>query len=917
MVERFFVSPVLPPVGLVAEWIVGRFGERARKNFSNFGGVLVLCPTRFACLNVRIRASEKYAQRFGVGGEAAFTGISFKTLEDVLAELTGSVKRMNSEERAAAWLRTFSEVESPAFPVPSRSEALEASRRFGELSRSLSENALTVGEAAEILSKKRDGELSEFLENFEIERWGELAKIEEKFFEVAGEFGAVPGEVALSEALKNLNLKNISEVVLAGNFGGLANKFLRSVLKSSPRVKISVIVFSDESDKEAFGEFGEAVPEIWENRLAPAVEEFSFAETESEARQAASLAASYKPFAADSIGVSCAQDPKTVGIFKSSFESQGILARLPEADTLEKTSLRNFVYLISEYSENPTLSALSAVLVNPYSRKFFQNELGMEVDAICEECDRALDEVVPIAAADAVGSSKSFPLLSEALEVFKGEFFVGGGACAALKFFGNFAELASDFNSDSESKAAETLLRSLENASEAELKMGGKFSKEEIFSLLFEAFSSEKKDFEYDPGSVPLLDWMEIFWSEAPHILLCDFNEGVVPELACSGEFLNESIRSRLGLRTRASRRARDAYMLEVLARSRSSNGRALTIFIPRKNSSGDPVFASGLLFKVPDSNLPSKVKSALLDTVDVPQPIPEGELPKIDIPIGECSFGKFSASELNAYLSSPWEFYLRYVLKARPFDAGKSELDAGQIGSVFHKVFFRFAKSISSEKDSQRIFRFLLSELNRIMAEKFGENARAQIRLQTEGIIGRLKAASKVQSAWASSGWRIMTEFCEAPFETEVCGEKIVGVFDRIDEHGDEIFVLDYKTFDKAESAKSKHVKTRRNGEEEWLNFQLPIYFKAASEIFPGRKIRCGYFSCPKNVSETKIDEWSDISDFERSAEEEISRVIGRIRRGEFKPEKLSPFNPYDYVFGLSRSELLNSLNFVEAKYE
>ena len=92
-----------------------------------------------------------------------------------------------------------------------------------------------------------------------------------------------------------------------------------------------------------------------------------------------------------------------------------------------------------------------------------------------------------------------------------------------------------------------------------------------------------------------------------PHLVVGGLNDGRVPEAIVGDAFLPESLRTRLGLKTNATRLARDAYLLQALASSREKGGR-LDLFFGKRSLVGEPLRPSRLLLHCADEILPGRV---------------------------------------------------------------------------------------------------------------------------------------------------------------------------------------------------------------------------------------------------------------------------------------------------------------------
>ena len=142
-------------------------------------------------------------------------------------------------------------------------------------------------------------------------------------------------------------------------------------------------------------------------------------------------------------------------------------------------------------------------------------------------------------------------------------------------------------------------------------------------------------------------------------------------------------IRDRLGLRSNEDRFARDAWLLELLIRSRGDDGQ-VDFFVGRQRHNGDPLKPSRLLFRCPDSQLAERVEHLFND-------LTPGEQPSAWTAAWQLKTGStkrvehLSPTSIRAYLACPYRFYLRHVQGMESQDFELREQDARGFGSLVH----------------------------------------------------------------------------------------------------------------------------------------------------------------------------------------------------------------------------------------
>lgn len=205
--------------------------------------------------------------------------------------------------------------------------------------------------------------------------------------------------------------------------------------------------------------------------------------------------------------------------------------------------------------------------------------------------------------------------------------------------------------------------------------------------------------------------------------------------------------------------------------------------------------------------------------------------------------------------------FLFEIRIEGRDFRQRKGGDGRRAIRNAFHSVMENFAKSaVADSTDWSEIFSFMSERLDALSKATFGRFQRMQIRMQIENLRNRLGSVARVQAQRRSEGWKISET--EVPFEFSECGRRFAGRIDRIDarenpENSPEYAVLDYKTADKVspDYVEREHLTSKG----EWKNLQLPLYVRAAADIYPGRKISCGYFLVPKDLSQTGVQMWDN----------------------------------------------------------
>ncbi|MDP6469217.1 MAG: PD-(D/E)XK nuclease family protein [Pirellulaceae bacterium] len=398
-------------------------------------------------------------------------------------------------------------------------------------------------------------------------------------------------------------------------------------------------------------------------------------------------------------------------------------------------------------------------------------------------------------------------------------------------------------------------------------------------------------------SAVELLGWLELPLDDAPALVVTTLNERFVPSSVTSDLFLPNALRNRLGLIDNARRYARDAYALCLLLGTRTS----LHLLVGRRNRDGDPLIPSRLLFTGDDQsvaqramtffaplttsrhNSPAIARAASSSdmapsTLEIPRPQPLTEPLK-----------RLTITSFRDYLSCPYRFYLKHVLRLRSSDDAARELSPLAFGNLAHEALRRFGEGASRESsDVDEIRRALNHELDVLVRTTYGQHVLPFVRVQIEQLRFRLNAFAQHQADWFAAGWRIEhTEVPDAnqdPATFDVDGEIIglTGRMDRIDVHHEtgQRVIFDYKTSDTGNSPEKTHQQGGR-----WTDLQLPLYRHLATAIGISEPVQLGFVTLPKDTTQVAfiLAKWTT-ADLE-AADATAREVVRQIRQEIFWP--------------------------------
>ena len=440
--------------------------------------------------------------------------------------------------------------------------------------------------------------------------------------------------------------------------------------------------------------------------------------------------------------------------------------------------------------------------------------------------------------------------------------------------------------------------------------------------------------------NAPVLSgWLELPWLEAPHLIVAGLNEGMAPDSITGDPWLPDSVRGLLNLKTNAVRLARDSYLLTSLIESRSAG--SVRLLAARETSSGDPLKPSRLLLRCPQEELAARALRLFpAEEMDEVRPSPPSwhRAWRLRLPTPDpdaAIFTKMSVTQFSDYLSCPFRFYLKHVLRMEPFDASRDEMDARDFGSLIHDSLNALHEdaTLRDSEDEAVIAAFLDENIQTQTATRYGREPTLPIVIQLESARKRLKALASVQAAARADGWRVEhveVSFPELPgsnVPVELNGVLISGRIDLIERNSrtGEHRVIDYKTGARGTEPDKAHLKTLRgaaggdipewqlcsHGDKihKWINLQLPLYAWVVSKFGGIDEVQAGYINLPPATSDTAVNMWETLNDDLIASAMNCARgVISSIRKGVFWPPAKSP--EYDDFKGLWFQDVAESFD-------
>ncbi len=423
---------------------------------------------------------------------------------------------------------------------------------------------------------------------------------------------------------------------------------------------------------------------------------------------------------------------------------------------------------------------------------------------------------------------------------------------------------------------------------------------------------------EKSDGGIDVLGWLELLWDERPWLQIPDLYDGSIPSVVGAHPLIPEGLREDLGLPGRRSRDARDAYILAALCRLREEDGR-VDLHVPARDAEGRVVQPSRLLYFTELEDLPERVKQLTLDP-PAPEAGASARKPRI-VAASDGRVGRWmeeleqvSVTDFSSYIRCPFTFFLERVAGYEGVEPDRLEMDARRFGTGVHAVL----QDLDEDGDLNwnrldLVEKEAADRLERWFGRTFGKRPGLLLQLQYEALWRRVRAAARIRFEARAEGWAPVR--VEWGFGDEVDlvleGIRLRGKIDLLEERGEEIRIVDYKTSDKPTSPLDAHRKrlSGRGGFQPaelfpfpgeasagWTNLQLPLYAAAVRKCYPGRPLRVAYGQLPRALGESRLEEWPEFGgEVIESALETAGRVIRLWRQKGFWPPVYANFRKSD----------------------
>jgi ATP-dependent helicase/nuclease subunit B len=853
--------------------------------------------------------------------------------EDLLQPAAPGGMVASRPESLLAWIEVLRGIELEAFrevfpvdpPARSFSWAQQLGAQLMRVQALLAEAGLRIGDVP-----ARAGDAL-----VEPARWAQLAALERRCDDSLASRGLLDLPAATIAAAANPPLPpGIARIVVLGTPDPLPLA-LAVLARHACTVPVDVVIAAPPAEEAGalFDEWGRPRTEAW-SRRAPAWAGFEehvhrCADPAMQAERFLALVRSYgNPAGVLGIGVA---DPDVLPSFQHGLARSGLQAFDPEGVPGQRGMLFGLLAALADFARDPAFDSVAALARCPDLLAWLQTELGpgfscagflaaldqLQAEHLPPTLDEARRQAGP-AGRGAIRGVANPGMLAEGLERMEelrtvltaGRFPSGPVAALARLFAARRFDLA---QAADRARAGEAGTWREVQAMAARAVTGyPQFNDNECWEIALGLFGETRRFDEKPAGAVELLGWLELLWEDAPHLVVAGFNDGCVPEAVTGDAFVPEALREKLGLKTNATRLARDAYLLAAMAACREGTGR-LDLLVGRVSTAGEPLRPSRLLLLCEDAALPARVQFLFGPGADPRTSLPWRRAWTLRPPRIQTAVGHLGVTAFRDYLACPFRFYLKQMLRMEPVVPAKTELDARDFGNLCHTALQALGEEpeLRDCADEAVLRDFLLAELARAARARYGERLTLPVVVQLESARQRLRQAAAIQARERAAGWVITQVEWKFPATPTLAfgGLAVRGKIDRLDRHErtGALRVLDYKTSDQAVRPEEAHCRRPRRdgsdagtpgwarftlggGERVWTDLQLPLYRQAVAAAF-GVEASCGYFNLPKASGETEIALWSDYAaDTHTAALACAEGVAAAVAAGSFWPPAERP---------------------------
>lgn len=330
----------------------------------------------------------------------------------------------------------------------------------------------------------------------------------------------------------------------------------------------------------------------------------------------------------------------------------------------------------------------------------------------------------------------------------------------------------------------------------------------ELFKILIQKLSKITLD-DTQGGKITVMGILETRAIDFQGVIVCDFNDNVVPRKSTKDKFLSTHIKKLANLPTSQDRQNLQIYYYNKLFK----NTKHLYISYVENDENTISRFSSILFPNTKLEDIQDKnYKHILFENIEK-QATEDQVLLDIDL-----STKSWSASSLKRYLECKRKYYLHDIIKIKEHHFSFRPQNF-EIGTLLHDILERIYLKNNSFLEINHLYSELLKELS--------NEKKSNPYLVFEIELWKRKIKKFIENDINRFNQGITVQSCEKPFRTIYNGININGKIDRVDLNKDgTVDILDYKT------SKALTVSSEKNYEKS-VDFQLEFYYLALEQEY------------------------------------------------------------------------------------
>ena len=371
------------------------------------------------------------------------------------------------------------------------------------------------------------------------------------------------------------------------------------------------------------------------------------------------------------------------------------------------------------------------------------------------------------------------------------------------------------------------------------------------FALFRKIISEARVSFPGTPlHGLQVLGFWETRCLNFEEVFILDMNDDIIPGRNKVDSLLPYALRKELKLPTHEETEKRYRYYLQVLL----SAARRAHLFFVENSEKEKSRYLEELIWEKQKKrpavtsqkpDLSSLVKSTTY-RIDLNSVTPEPVEKSVEV-LNILSQKEYTATQLDCYLKCPLKFYYAYVLKLSEKEELADTLEKAEIGSLVHQILYDYfleylGKNLPPSSDLVRLEKIIDFHFQK----NFSEASTGGFYLMKKQIQKHLKdfledyqqeavnllLQNNLPTRIISLESKFKTDYRVGPNQF-----KLTGKIDRLEQRGEFICLLDYKTSSSEKSYRVKFDKLDPGNRQTWNqaigSLQLPFYQLLAADHF------------------------------------------------------------------------------------